>query len=176
MPSSGVIESHVALATRLILSAGHRVRIATHTKHRNLVAGGNKQLAGRRGKDGTRLEGRLEFFDVGGDPARLLPGLVGSESYTAVNILSYSHCAERRLIVSSATAPPREALQEILAALHRSAFYPDPTSGNHFAADAIIANPWAMAHVPIAASLGVPLVMSSGKPHLVPFLGCSPQR
>ncbi|RSH91524.1 hypothetical protein EHS25_009823 [Saitozyma podzolica] len=121
----------------LLGGKGHRVRIATHTKHRNLVVGGNKQLAGRRGKDGTRLEGRLEFFDVGGDPARLLPGLVGT------------------------TAPPREALQEILAALHRSAFYPDPTSGNHFAADAIIANPWAMAHVPIAASLGVPLVMSS---------------
>jgi sterol 3beta-glucosyltransferase len=91
MPSSGVIESHVALATRLILSAGHRVRIATHTKHRGLVVGGNRQLAGSRGKDGTRLEGRLEFFDVGGDPARLLPGLVGGESYTANNIISDSH-------------------------------------------------------------------------------------
>jgi hypothetical protein len=90
MPSSGVIESHVALATRLILSAGHRVRIATHTKHRDVVVGGNKQLAGRRGKDGTRLEGRLEFFDVGGDPARLLPGLLGGESCPAVIILSYS--------------------------------------------------------------------------------------
>jgi len=43
------------------------------------VLNANKQLAGKTGKDGIKLEGRLLFFDAGGDPRELMSYMVKSE-------------------------------------------------------------------------------------------------
>lgn len=57
----------------------HRVRIATHGDFKSFVLNANKQLAGKTGKRGIKLEGRLLFFDVGGDPKELMTYMVKSE-------------------------------------------------------------------------------------------------
>lgn len=41
---------------------------------------GNKRLEGKTGKDGRKLEGLLEYFDVGGSPKELMAYMVKSES------------------------------------------------------------------------------------------------
>jgi sterol 3beta-glucosyltransferase len=51
-------------------------------------------------------------------------------------------------------------LIQMLHNFHRSTFSPDPVSGKPFAADAILSNPPAFAHVHIAESLGIPLTIS----------------
>lgn len=50
--------------------------------------------------------------------------------------------------------------QELLQGFYRSTFEPDAISGKAFAADAIISNPPAFAHVHVAEALGLPLLMS----------------
>lgn len=57
----------------------HRVRIATHGEFKTFVLNANKQLAGKVGKGGIKLEGRLLFFDAGGDPRELMSYMVKSE-------------------------------------------------------------------------------------------------
>lgn len=57
----------------------HRVRIATHGEFKTFVLNANKQLAGKVGKGGIKLEGRLLFFDVGGDPRDLMNYMVKSK-------------------------------------------------------------------------------------------------
>lgn len=49
---------------------------------------------------------------------------------------------------------------DMLEGFHQSCFSPDPVSGDEFAADAIISNPPAFAHVHIAEALGLPLLIS----------------
>jgi len=67
------------LALKLIEHHSHRVRIATHGEFKSFVLNANKQLAGKTGKDGIKLEGRLLFFDAGGDPRELMSYMVKSE-------------------------------------------------------------------------------------------------
>jgi sterol 3beta-glucosyltransferase len=57
----------------------HRVRIATHGEFKTFVLNANKQLAGKVGKGGIKLEGRLLFFDAGGDPRDLMNYMVKSK-------------------------------------------------------------------------------------------------
>jgi len=64
----------------LIEKHSHRVRIATHGEFKSFVLNANKQLAGKVGKGGIKLEGRLLFFDAGGDPRELMSYMVKSES------------------------------------------------------------------------------------------------
>lgn len=73
---SGDVQPYLALALRLIETNGHRVRIATHPSFKDLVLGGNK-LLGKSEQFGN-LAGRLEFFDVGGDPKELMAYMVKS--------------------------------------------------------------------------------------------------
>lgn len=49
---------------------------------------------------------------------------------------------------------------EYLRGFYRSTFSPDLESGREFAADAIISNPPAFAHIHVAEALGIPLLMS----------------
>lgn len=60
---------------------------------------------------------------------------------------------------------------EMLRGFYTSCFAPSP-GGVQFAADAIISNPPAFAHVHVAEALGLPLLMtfsqSSKDPHAVP--------
>ena len=46
----------------------------------------------------------------------------------------------------------------------KACYEPDDTSGHIFAADAIISNPPAFAHVHCAEALGIPLQLSFSKP------------
>lgn len=78
LTAQGDVQPYVALAIRLIQSNGHRVRLATHGAFKDLVLNANARL-GKSAKFGD-LTGRLEFFDVGGDPKELMAFMVKSMS------------------------------------------------------------------------------------------------
>ncbi|KAJ5232851.1 hypothetical protein N7468_005807 [Penicillium chermesinum] len=144
--SRGDIQPFVALGKEL-KSKGHRVRLATHLSFRDFV-----------------LDGGLEFFDIGGDPAELMafmvknPGLLpGVET-----------------IRSGAIRKRRREMKQMIDGCWRSCFEmgdgtqlhqikEDPFSDavdyrrRPFVADAIIANPPSLAHIHCAQRLGVPL-------------------
>ena len=54
------------------------MRIATHPDFKDFVLEGNKRLEGKSGKDGRKLDGLLEYFDVGGSPKELMAYMVKS--------------------------------------------------------------------------------------------------
>jgi sterol 3beta-glucosyltransferase len=74
----GDVQPYLSLALALIIHAGHRVRIATHPDFRKFVLDGNSRLRGKM-HNGVNLEGRLEFFDAGGDPKELMAFMVKSK-------------------------------------------------------------------------------------------------
>ena len=75
---SGDVQPYLSLALRLIQSHAHRIRIATHPDFKDFVVDCNKRLKGKKTR-GIDLEGRLEFFDVGGDPKELMAYMVKSK-------------------------------------------------------------------------------------------------
>ena len=79
------MQPYLSLALHLILTNGHRVRIATHPDFKDFILKANERLAGKN-HNGRPLQGRLEFFDVGGDPKSLMAYMVKSELG--------SHCPE----------------------------------------------------------------------------------
>ncbi|KAL0059449.1 hypothetical protein AAF712_013793 [Marasmius tenuissimus] len=134
--SRGDVQPYVALGKRL-LEDGHRIRIASHETFRSFVE-----------------EAGLEFFDIGGDPRELMsymvknPGLIpGVESLTNGDI-----------------GRKRKMLAEMMEGCWRSCHAPCPKTGRTFAADAIISNPPAFAHVHCAEALGIPLLLSFTMP------------
>ncbi|KAG7086366.1 hypothetical protein E1B28_002326 [Marasmius oreades] len=134
--SRGDVQPYIALGKKL-LEDGHRVRIASHETFRSLVE-----------------EHRLEFFDIGGDPRDLMsymvknPGLIpGVESLTNGDI-----------------PRKRKMLTEMIDGCWGSCHSPCPKTGRTFAADAIISNPPAFAHIHCAEALGIPLLMSFTMP------------
>lgn len=68
----------------MIRTYSHRVRIATHGEFKKFVLSANLRLRGLVGRDGLQLEGRLEFFNVGGDPKELMTYMVKSGSIRQV--------------------------------------------------------------------------------------------
>ncbi|KAH8114206.1 glycosyltransferase family 1 protein [Phellopilus nigrolimitatus] len=134
--SRGDVQPFLALGKKL-LKDGHRVRIATHNTFRSFVT-----------------ENGLEFFNIGGDPEDLMsymvknPGLVpGLESLTNGDI-------KRK----------RTMLIEMLEGCWNACSEADPETGRTFAADSIISNPPAFAHVHCAEALGIPLSLSFTMP------------
>ncbi|KAH7911918.1 glycosyltransferase family 1 protein [Hygrophoropsis aurantiaca] len=134
--SRGDVQPYVALGKKL-LTDGHRVRLATHETFRSFV-----QEAG------------LEFFNIGGDPQALMsymvknPGLMpGFESATNGDI-----------------GRKRKMLTEMINGCWRACHQPDDNTGESFAADAIISNPPAFAHVHCAEALGIPLLLTFTMP------------
>ncbi|KAF5386949.1 hypothetical protein D9615_002027 [Tricholomella constricta] len=134
--SRGDVQPYVALGQRLFKD-GHRVRIATHETFRFFVT-----------------EAGLEFFDIGGNPQDLMsymvknPGLIpGFESLTNGDI-----------------GRKRKMLTEMMNGCWNSCHSPCPSTGRTFAADAIISNPPAFAHVHCAEALGIPLLLSFTMP------------
>lgn len=75
---SGDVQPYVSLALALIQSHGHRVRIATHPDFKDFVLGHNSRLKGKKDREGKPLEGRLEFYNAGGDPKALMAYMVKS--------------------------------------------------------------------------------------------------
>lgn len=127
--SRGDVQPFVALGEGL-KKYGHRVRIATHEKHRVLV-----------------MDSALEFYSIGGDPEELMlymvknPGLVPS-----MRSLRAGDITKKRNMIST-----------ILDGCWQSCIAPDPHSGAPFVADAIIANPPSFAHIHCAEALGTPV-------------------
>lgn len=76
--SRGDVQPYLALALRLIEARGHRVRIATHPPFKAFVEDANERLEGKFDEHGKSLVGRIEFFDVGGDPKELMAYMVKS--------------------------------------------------------------------------------------------------
>ncbi|WWC72266.1 uncharacterized protein I206_106228 [Kwoniella pini CBS 10737] len=152
--SRGDVQPYMSLALHLITTHSHRVRIATHPDFKDFVIEGNKYLKGKKGVNNEDVEGNLEYFDVGGNPKELMaymvknPGLMpGMASLTNGDIAS-----------------KRTMTGEMLEGFHKSTYTPDLATGRPFAADAIISNPPAFAHVHIAEALGLPLHMSFTMP------------
>ncbi|KAG8929704.1 hypothetical protein FRC02_005216 [Tulasnella sp. 418] len=136
--SRGDVQPFLALGKKLI-AYGHRVRIATHPTFRAFV---KESVPG------------IEFFSIGGDPAELMsfmvrnPGLIpGFESLTNGDI-----------------PRKRKMIAEMLDGCWKSCYEPDEVTGQLFAADAIISNPPAFAHVHCAEALGIPLQLSFTMP------------
>ncbi|WVQ83693.1 hypothetical protein IAT38_005837 [Cryptococcus sp. DSM 104549] len=152
--SRGDVQPYLSLALHLVQSNSHHVRIATHSDFKDFVLEGNGRLKGKKGKNGENLEGHISFYDVGGNPKELMaymvknPGLMpGMASLTNGDIAS-----------------KRKMTAEMLEGFYKSTYSPDPETGEPFAADAIISNPPAFAHVHVAEALGLPLLMSFTMP------------
>ncbi|KAJ7778801.1 UDP-Glycosyltransferase/glycogen phosphorylase [Mycena maculata] len=134
--SRGDVQPYVALG-KLLLADGHRVRIASHETFRTFVN-----------------EAGLEFFNIGGNPQDLMsymvknPGLMpGMTSLTNGDI-----------------SRKRKMLTEMINGCWLSCHSPCQETGRTFAADAIISNPPAFAHVHCAEALGIPLLLSFTMP------------
>eukprot|EP01062_Namystynia_karyoxenos_P066509 TRINITY_DN60436_c0_g1_i1.p1 TRINITY_DN60436_c0_g1~~TRINITY_DN60436_c0_g1_i1.p1 ORF type:complete len:1072 (+),score=305.94 TRINITY_DN60436_c0_g1_i1:101-3217(+) len=119
---------------------GHRVRLATHSKHRKLVVETNG----------------LEFYPLAGDPEELSEFMVK----TGGKLLPDS--------IEAVAAVPRkmEVMRDIIHSSWPAATQKDPTTegAEDFLADAIIANPPVYGHVHVAEALRVPLHMMFPQP------------
>ncbi|KAF8606091.1 glycosyltransferase family 1 protein [Ceratobasidium sp. AG-I] len=136
--SRGDVQPYLALGQKL-QQHGHKVRLATHGTFRKLVR-----------------ETGLRFFDIGGDPHELMsymvrnPGLIpGFDS-----------------VIKGDIGKKQKMVAEILDGCWSSCYEPDDKEdgGATFAADAIISNPPAFAHIHCAEALGIPLLMSFTMP------------
>ncbi|KAJ5141647.1 Sterol 3-beta-glucosyltransferase [Penicillium atrosanguineum] len=127
--SRGDVQPFIALGNAL-QSHGHRVRIATHGVFEKFV------------KDSY-----LEFFPIGGDPAKLMaymvknPGLIPQ-----IETLRDGEIKQKQIMVA-----------EMLDGCWKSCIEDDPDTKEPFVADAIIANPPSFAHVHCAQALGIPV-------------------
>ncbi|GLB35572.1 putative glycosyltransferase family 1 protein [Lyophyllum shimeji] len=135
--SRGDVQPYVALGRRLA-EDGHRIRMATHETFRSFVT-----------------DAQLEFFDIGGNPQDLMsymvknPGLIPGFTSLTNGDLNYAE-----------TNDDSQMMNGCWNACHS----PCPTTGRTFAADAIISNPPAFAHVHCAEALGIPLLLSFTMP------------
>ncbi|KAH6625467.1 hypothetical protein C7974DRAFT_360679 [Boeremia exigua] len=146
--SRGDVQPFLALGKLLKDTYGHRVRLATHPNFKDFVQ-----------------EHGLEFFSIGGDPARLMAFMVTNPSLMP----------SMRSIASGDIGQRRKDVAEYIQGCWRSCFqagdgmdenhsesqakthtYPGVVA-KHFVADLIIANPPSFAHIHCAEKLGIPL-------------------
>ena len=152
--SRGDVQPFVALG-QVLRYRGHRVRIATHPMFRQFV-----------------LENGLEFYSIGGDPAKLMafmvknPGLIpGLEAIRGGEISSRRR--EMATIIEGcwhSCIDAGEGMDSDLINRPSANFQhgqdvddTKASEGKPFIADAIIANPPSLAHIHCAEKLGVPL-------------------
>ena len=115
------------------------------------------------------LEGRLEYYNIGGDPKELMAYMVKSEA-ASNKCLTSADGVDPGLLpgIASLTngdiGSKRKMTADMLDGFFRSVYSPNPETKEAFAADAIISNPPAFAHVHIAEGLGLPLLMSFSAP------------
>ncbi|KAI9909569.1 hypothetical protein PsorP6_014822 [Peronosclerospora sorghi] len=147
----GSVQQYVAIGLRLQLD-GHRVRIATHSAHRNRIV-----MAG------------LDFYPLGG------------KALTTDNFLQYLHqrtqdksrhksrllhVAYEKLNHRRESIPDVDELRELIFSLWPACVDVDPLMhGKAFRADAIIAHPYMFGQTIVAERLGVPLHCMSCNPH-----------
>lgn len=144
--SRGDIQPFVALGKEL-KAHGHRVRLATHLAFREFV-----------------LDGGLEFFNIGGDPAELMafmvknPGLLPNVSTIRSGAIQKRRRDMRQIIYGC-----WRSCHEIGDGTQLHQIKEDPWSDvvdfrrRPFVADAIIANPPSLAHIHCAQRMGIPL-------------------
>ncbi|KAF8890234.1 glycosyltransferase family 1 protein [Mucidula mucida] len=134
--SRGDVQPYIALGKRLIAD-GHRVRLASHETFRSFVN-----------------EHGLEFFDIGGDPADLMSYMVKNPGLMpGMTSLTNGDIPRKRVM-----------LKTMIGGCFEACYAADQKTGKPFAADAIISNPPAFAHVHCAEALGVPLLLSFTMP------------
>ncbi|GMK53538.1 hypothetical protein CspeluHIS016_0101240 [Cutaneotrichosporon spelunceum] len=151
--SRGDVQPYLALALELIRTRGHRVRLATHAVFADLVQQTSVRLAGLTDEDGTPLTSKLEHFDIGGSPEELMSYMVRNPGLVpGIHALANGDIRRKRLMV-----------KEMLVGCYLSCFTPNDR-GVEFAADAIISNPPAFAHIHVSEALGIPLIMSFTMP------------
>jgi sterol 3beta-glucosyltransferase len=127
--SWGDIQPFVALGLALA-RAGHRVRVATHETFKVFVESHG-----------------LEFFNIGGNPKRLIAYMVKSTgSSPGMNSLRNGDLQQNQADI-----------RDILDGCWRSCFRSPYEDSKSFFAHAIIANPSSFAHIHCAEKLGIPL-------------------
>ncbi|KAI9909797.1 hypothetical protein PsorP6_010585 [Peronosclerospora sorghi] len=147
----GSVQQYVVIVLLLQLD-GHRVRIATHSAHRNRIV-----MAG------------LDFYPL------------GEKALTADNFLQYLYqrtqdksrhksrllgVAYEKLNHRRESIPDVDELREIIFSLWPACVDVDPSvHGKAFRADAIIAHPYLFGHTIVAKRLGVPLHCMRCNPH-----------
>lgn len=131
--SRGDIQPFIALRITL-KQAGHRVHVATHENFRSSV-----QDVG------------LEFFNVGGDPRKLMAYMVKNRRLHPI----------METFRKGSIQEKKEDIREILEGCWQSCFFPDDRDVDQeatpFLANAIIANTPSFAHMHCAEKLGIPL-------------------
>ncbi|KAN0060455.1 hypothetical protein ACQY0O_007785 [Thecaphora frezii] len=135
--SRGDVAPFMPIAEKLA-AHGHRVRVATHAKFKQWVA---KRAAIIQG------QGCIEFFDLGGDPERLMAFMVKNGGL----IPSVSSMAAGDIKAN------RHELDELLNGAFSSCREPHPDTGLPFIADAIIANPPSFGSIHCAELFQIPL-------------------
>ncbi|ODO05507.1 hypothetical protein I350_04558 [Cryptococcus amylolentus CBS 6273] len=125
-----------ALAKQLVVAHGHRVRIATQDEHEHFVVQAKASLAGKTGKDGERLDDKIEFYAVASSNSNLQTWIQNPST-----------------------------LEQTLRSLFQATFSPSPTTARPFAADVIVAQPDVPGAVSIAELLGLPLHLVSAAPY-----------
>ncbi|RDW65951.1 hypothetical protein BP6252_09586 [Coleophoma cylindrospora] len=150
--SRGDVQPFIALGKVLKVTYGHRVRLATHPNFKEFVQ-----------------ENGLEFFNIGGDPSRLMAFMVKNPSLMpgARSLLSGDVGQRRRDVAeyiqgcwrSCYKAGDGMGLRDTDDDLSESSENdPDPEpAARPFIADCIIANPPSFAHIHCAEKLGIPL-------------------
>lgn len=138
--SRGDVQPFVALGKVLKHTYGHRVRLATHPNFKDFVQ-----------------ENGLEFFNIGGDPSRLMAFMAKNPSLMP----------GFRSLVSGDISQRRKDVAEYIQGCWRSCYKAGDGMGSHatdddlsarpFVADCIIANPPSFAHIHCAEKLGIPL-------------------
>lgn len=152
--SRGDVQPYVALALELIKTRGHRVRIATHATFADMVDEASVALAGLTDSKGEPLTGRLEHFNIGGSPEELMSYMVKNPGLVP-GLSSLANGDIRR---------KRKMVKQMLQGCYLACFSNHERTKRPFAADAIISNPPAFAHIHVAEALGIPLLMSFSEP------------
>lgn len=144
--SRGDIQPFVALGKEL-MAHGHRVRLATHLAFRDFV-----------------LDGELEFFNIGGDPAELMAFMVKNPGLLpTVSAIRSGAILKRRREMKQIIHGGWKSCFEMGDGTHLHQIKEDPWSETAdyrrqpFVADVIIANPPSLAHIHCAQRLGIPL-------------------
>ncbi|KAJ5591949.1 uncharacterized protein N7459_002318 [Penicillium hispanicum] len=144
--SRGDIQPFVALG-KALKAHGHRVRLATHLAFRDFV-----------------LDGGLEFFNIGGDPAELMAFMVKNPGLLpGLGTIRSGAILKRRREMKEIINGCWRACFEMGDGTHLHQIKEDPWSDEvdyrrrPFVADAIIANPPSLAHIHCAQRLGIPL-------------------
>jgi UDP:flavonoid glycosyltransferase YjiC (YdhE family) len=153
--SRGDVQPFIALG-KVLLTYGHRVRLATHATFKSFVE-----------------DAGLEFFSIGGDPAELMafmvknPGLMpGFDAVKSGEITKRRRgiqdillgCWRSCIEAGDGLGPPPKRHPRNQP-IHASNYGLHDNTQKPFVADAIIANPPSFAHIHIAEKMGIPLHM-----------------